>query len=63
MIDIVPTASLEVAVAEDELDAGGENPDGEPYEPPRIDLLGTVAELTRGPVGAGGDLNGFVISF
>ncbi len=35
----------------------------EPYEPPRIDVLGTVTDLTKGNVGVGGDLNGQVLSF
>jgi hypothetical protein len=35
----------------------------EAYEPPAIAVLGTLAELTGGPVGAGGDVNGMVISF
>lgn len=35
----------------------------EGYEPPRVDVLGTLEELTRGPDGPGGDLNGLVISF
>ena len=37
-------------------------PDVEPYEPPKIELLGTVGELTQGPDGPGGDINGLVIS-
>ena len=36
---------------------------GEAYQPPAIVVLGTLAELTGGPVGAGADLNGMVISF
>jgi hypothetical protein len=38
-----------------------ETPEG--YEPPAVRLLGTLEELTGGPVGIGGDLNGMVISF
>jgi hypothetical protein len=38
-------------------------PSIEPYEPPRIDLLGAVDKLTRGPDPGVGDLDGGVISF
>ena len=35
----------------------------EAYEPPTVKKLGTLEELTGGPVSSGGDLNGMVISF
>lgn len=35
----------------------------EDYEPPVIVVLGTLEELTQGPVAIGGDMNGMVISF
>ena len=33
------------------------------YEPPSVEVLGTVEELTQGPAGVGGDLNSMVITF
>ncbi len=36
---------------------------GPEYEAPSIEVLGTLEELTRGPAGAGGDVNTMVISF
>ncbi len=56
----------EVGVGEDDVTAVGATAperDPDPYEPPKIELLGTVGALTRGPVGVGGDLDGMVISF
>jgi hypothetical protein len=51
-------------VADDDIEAGNDNPDPEPYEPPRIDVLGTVNELTRGPdLGPGDFPAAGVISF
>jgi hypothetical protein len=35
----------------------------EAYEPPTIVMLGTLAELTGGPAGGDGDVNGGDISF
>ena len=33
------------------------------YEPPTLVVLGSLKEITGGPVDAGGDVNGMVISF
>ena len=45
------------------VDGRGSEPGPEPYEPPRIDVLGTVGELTRGPDPSPGDVDSGVISF
>jgi hypothetical protein len=64
VVDILPSADTwRSGVADENIEAGGDNPHAEGYEPPRIDVLGTVNELTRGPAGVGGDVNGMVISF
>jgi hypothetical protein len=59
----LPADTRRFTVADDDIQAGGDTPPDAPYEPPRIDLLGTVKELTHGPSGVGGDLDGHVISF
>ncbi len=38
-------------------------PSSPEYESPSIEVLGTIEELTEGPVGVGGDVNTMVISF
>jgi hypothetical protein len=45
----------------DEAQEAGETP--KVYDPPVLTALGRLNDLTKGPVGVGGDLNGMVISF